>query len=298
MEDAMRLCLALSALAFLAPGVAWASEAAQVNQANRLFQQGKFTDAVEKYQAALQDGKNASPLLEYNLGTGLYKKGDYTASIEHLGKALDPKAAQLQPLALYNLGDAFYKRGISQEDKNIDGAIADLQQSISNFEQVLKIDAKDGDAQYNKKFVEKELQRLKKKKEQQQQQQQNEEQGRKKSQESQQQKSEQEQDKQSKGQEPQQPPPQNKENENSQDQQQKKDNPRPSEEPQKGNKDNNQNQKEDQGRQEQEDQGEADDMLRKEAKDNLEDYERNEEPKALLNFVPKEKTERPVLRDW
>ena len=47
-----------------------------------------------------------------------------------------------------------------------------MQKALENYDKTLQLNAKDGDAQYNRNFVEKEIERLKKKKEEQKQQQQ------------------------------------------------------------------------------------------------------------------------------
>ena len=280
MERMMKQNVCLLFLLFC-PFLAWASlPAAEVNAANRLFKQGKFDGAVEKYQAALEK-EAASPLIEYNLGTALYKKGDYASAVEHLDKAVGSKVKGLDPLAQYNLGDALYKRGLGQEDKDIDAAIADVQQDIANFDQVLKMNAKDADAQYNKKIAQQELQRLQQLKEKRQQQDQ------------------QQQEKQQQGQQDQKP---NQQQDKGKESPQGGSENQPKSKPQENQEGSQQPAKSGDGKQQKQGQGEQaqgpDGMSIKEAKDSLEDYERNEGPKGLLNFVPKEKSEKPVLKDW
>ena len=40
------------------------------------------------------------------------------------------------------------------------------------------------------------------------------------------------------------------------------------------------------------------DIERKQAEDLLEEYQENEEPKKLLNYMPKRINDNPVLKDW
>ncbi len=137
-----------------------------VKEGNKYFQQRDYSAAEEKYKQALKDAPE-SDIINFDLGTALYKKGDYQQAIEHLQKALLGEDVELKQKALYNLGNAFYKTGIIQQDRNIDSAIEDLKKSLSYYKQALKINNEDEDAQYNYKFVEKELKRLQKKREEQ-----------------------------------------------------------------------------------------------------------------------------------
>jgi len=201
-----------------------ASSAKEVTEGNRLYKQGHYGDAASRYDAALAAGGQ-------------------------------------EAVARYNLGDALYKQGKGLEDKNIKGAIEDMQRSIADYEQVLKKNAKDADAQYNYEFVKKELERLKKKKEQQQKQQQ-------------------QQQNQQREQKPRQNQDQQKQQQQKQQQPQQQDQKQPS------------------GQQKKDSGGQDKEMPPQEAKDILEGYQRNEEPQGLLNFIPKEKPEKPVEKDW
>ena len=57
------------------------------DQANQAYQQGKFSDAVQKYEQILQSG-NASGELFYNLGNAYYKSGNIGKAILHYERAL------------------------------------------------------------------------------------------------------------------------------------------------------------------------------------------------------------------
>ena len=75
------------------PSLVWASLAGEVNQANDLYKQGKFDDALGLYREALgQDDK--SGVVKYDFGTAWYKKGDYAKAREYLEKAAQDKKAK------------------------------------------------------------------------------------------------------------------------------------------------------------------------------------------------------------
>ena len=255
------------------PSLLWAKG---INDANRLYVHGKYDEAVEVYQkAADADVKNS--LAQYDLGTALYKKGDFDRSAKYLQQSLAAKEPNLRLNAQYNLGNALYRSGMARQKQDIDGAIASLQKSLDNFDDVIKTDAKDADARYNRDIVQKELERLKKKKEEQKQQQQQ----------KQQQKDQEQKDK-----------DQQKDQHNQQDQSKDQNGNR---EEQKQNSSEEQKKQEQQKQNEQQGQSQAEKaraMEEQQARNLLQEYERNEAPAGLLNFIPKKGKEQDVDKDW
>ncbi len=86
MKPAIVMVLMLSAAALHAETAEQAFD-----QANQLYQQGTFTDAIEKYEAILQSGL-VSAELYYNLGNAYYKTGNIGKAILNYERAL-----RLQP---------------------------------------------------------------------------------------------------------------------------------------------------------------------------------------------------------
>jgi len=249
---------------FLVPAKVFASVAGEVNKANDLYKQGKFDDSLKLYQKAL-DLDDTSPVVKYDLGTALYKQGDYTKALGYLEQAAQDKNFKIKPKAEYNLGNVLYKSGMQKANTNVNEAIKSLQEALGHYGQTITVDPKDQDALYNQDFVKKEIARLKKIKQQQQ-----------KNQQQQNQKQQQENR-------------QNQHNQQGQQNQQKQ-----QENQQQSKQGNSKNQKNAQ-EQAQENQKELD---RKQAEDLLEEYQENEEPKKLLNYMPKKINDRPVLKDW
>ncbi len=246
------------------PSVLWAqglalSSPKGINDANRLYAKGEYDKAAAVYQKAVRSG-DKNFLARYDLGTALYKKGDFDKSAGYLQQALAAKDPNVRLKAQYNLGNALYKVGMAQEDKNIDGAIASLEKSFGNYDDVIKADAKDADARYNRDIVQKELERLKKKKKKQDQQ----------------------------------------KNQNGQGQQNKQDQSqqeRPKDQGKDGQQ-RDQPKQEDQQGQQQGGQEQQKDQSEQQAKSLLQEYERTEAPQGLLNFIPKGGKEQDVDKDW
>ncbi len=78
---------------FLTPGIGLAASdfTTQFDEANKLYEQGKFTEATQSYEALLTNG-HATPTLFYNLGNAYYKAGQNGRAI-----AAYRQAQQLTP---------------------------------------------------------------------------------------------------------------------------------------------------------------------------------------------------------
>jgi len=277
-------------LLFLAPSLGYASVAGEVNKANDLYKQGKFDDSLDLYQKAL-DQDDQSSVVKYDLGTALYKKGEYAKALGYLEQAAQDKNIKVKPKAEYNLGNVLYKSGIQKENTKVDEAIKSLQDALGHYSQTIALDPKDHDAVFNQDFVKKEIERLKQKKQQQQKQNQQQQQN---------QKQQQQDQKNQQGQQGQQKQQQNQQNQQNQQQNQQK-----QQESQQARQKNSQDQKDQQksrAQKPQNAQAQAEEkqkeLDRKQAEDLLEDYQENEEPKKLLNYMPKKIDDRPVLKDW
>ena len=229
----------------------------KVGEGNNLFERGDYGQAAEKYKEALKKDEN-SDIINFNLGTALYKNKEYDQAVTQLQKSLLSDDEKLKGKAGYNLGNAFYKSGISREKSDIKKAIQSLTQSLKSYERTLAIDKDDNDAQFNYEFVKKELERLKKKQEQPQNQDQ------KQPQDSQENKSDQSQEK--------------------QDSNEQKSSAGEKTEPE---------QKEQAGEQPKD----SKEMSAKEAERLLKDYQEGE-PAGKLNLQPFSAKDRPVIKDW
>jgi Ca-activated chloride channel family protein len=122
-----------------------------LNRGNDLYKKGEYSQAGQVYNKILQ--KKASDLkARFNLGDSLYKEGRYQESqkvFESLTASSVPKG--LRESAYYNLGNSFFK----QED---------YKGAIGAYEEALKIDPKDKDAQFNLELAKKMLTMPKKEK--------------------------------------------------------------------------------------------------------------------------------------
>ncbi len=115
-----------------------------LNRGNDLYKKGEYSQAGNIYHKIL--GKKANnQKAKFNLGDSLYKEGKYQESqiiFEYLAKNAGDK--KLREKSFYNLGNSFFK----QED---------YKSAIGAYEEALKIDPKDKDAQFNLELAKKML---------------------------------------------------------------------------------------------------------------------------------------------
>lgn len=300
-----------------------ASKEGSVKNGNALYQKENFAEAAKKYEAALEKDPQ-SDIINFDLGTAYYKKGNYEKAIDALQKALLSDDTQLRSKTQYNLGNTFYKLGLGQDKQgDTQKAVSSLEQSLERYQNVLSQkndkakEKKDPDAQHNYDAVKKVLEELKQKlQKQQQQQSKGQEDKNKDKQQQEQQKQEQQnaekeqQEKQSESEKNSEPDKkENSSGSSARQQQQQKDSAKTDQEQQKDNdKEPNltqntsgPNDKKDNGQQSSSAGGAQDaqqPLSSKEAEMLLRDYQQDEEPKGLLNFMHRKSKEVPVGKDW
>src|SRR5438552_9134717 len=91
-------CLWLMLVLLCAGSVARAEDVSTAfDQANRLYEEGKFTEAAAAYEKMLQQGQ-ASPALYFNLGNALFKAGQVGRAVLNyrLAERLAPRDTDIR----------------------------------------------------------------------------------------------------------------------------------------------------------------------------------------------------------
>ena len=265
-------------------------------EGNLLYEQGNYVASEKKFQEALEKLPE-SDIVNFNLGTVLYKEKEYGEAVDYFQKVFLSEDDQLRLKAYYNSGNALYKMGISQEQKNSATlAIPPIEKSLKQYERALEIDENDEDTKHNYMFVQKELIRLQQK---QQQKQQQKGQGQDSKQSENQEEGQGQQSQESQGQEGQ------KDQRGDQDGQQQQGEEWEGQEGQEDEQDSQQ--KSAQEGEEEDDKNQqnsgtaplsASELTLQEAQMLLESYQQSEEPQQLLNMQPRVNYSAPVLKDW
>ncbi len=125
----------------------------EVSEGNSLFSEGRFDEAHEKYQQALEEDPS-SAVIRYNLGDAEYKKNLYEEAIEAFSQAMQTEDPELQASASYNLGNALYRLG-------------KLEDSIQAYQDALRVNPDDKDSKHNLEFVRSKLEEQEKQDQQQ-----------------------------------------------------------------------------------------------------------------------------------
>jgi len=91
--------------------------------ANRLFEQSKFAEALDRYARALQLQPD-DPLLRLNSGDALYRQGKFAEAREEFAKAAAGGGYRVASAAHFNSGNAFLR------EQNIDSAIEEYKNAL------------------------------------------------------------------------------------------------------------------------------------------------------------------------
>ncbi len=125
----------LLAAVLLPSHVAGQEGRAQVQEGNRLYSEGRFDDAHQKYLEALLEDPESS-LIRFNDGNALYQNQDFQRAMERFLEAAESGDPELRNAAWYNLGNALFR---AQQ----------LQESLDAYKQALRTNPSDTDAKHN-----------------------------------------------------------------------------------------------------------------------------------------------------
>ena len=117
-----------------------------VQKGNKLYNNGKFDEALKTYVDGQIEHAD-DPSLKYNIASAQYKNKNYEEAIKgYLDVAATAKDAKLQEKALYGSGNALFRQG-------------KLEEAIEYYKKALEIDPNDQDAKHNLEFAREELKR-------------------------------------------------------------------------------------------------------------------------------------------
>ncbi len=102
---------------------------------NKALAEDKADEALKYYKDAEVE-KPKQPVLDYNIGTALYKQNKYPEAVQRYTRALNTDDPKFQADAYYNSGNALFRAQQYAE-------------AINAYKKSLEINAEDSDAKYN-----------------------------------------------------------------------------------------------------------------------------------------------------
>ncbi len=126
----------------------------KVREGNRLYQAGKYDEALGQYVDA-QLNAPASPQLDFNTADVQYKRGKFDAAARLFGKVLKSDDAAMKAKSCFNMGNTLYRQGKMEDALEHYKKTLDYVDGVapgSNEFETLK-----HDAQYNYEYVKKKM---------------------------------------------------------------------------------------------------------------------------------------------
>ena len=155
---ALTLALPLTLMLALACGTTPEGAAFKLNeQGARFYQQSFFLQALDSFRQA-QVQRPDMPELSINVGTALYKIGEYKRSAREHQRALTSESQELRGPANFNIGNAFYqlgqyeeayeayRRALLQDPSDLDAKI-NLELALLRIQEQQQAQQQEGDAQ-------------------------------------------------------------------------------------------------------------------------------------------------------
>ncbi len=115
---------------------------------NKLYQEGKYEDAVKEYTEGLT--KKADYTLFYNRGASFFKLGQYDKALSDFENSATYSNSDTGHIrAIYNAGNSSFMKAETDKVKNPSAALQSYEKAVSHFERVLQLDKNNQKAAYN-----------------------------------------------------------------------------------------------------------------------------------------------------
>lgn len=128
-------------------------------EGGRLYDEGRYAEAVEVYREALIDEPDQVPL-QYNLGAALYRDGKFGQAVDTYRSIVARSLDEWTGRASYNLGNALYRLGEGAVEDDPQATIASWQEALLAYRRAMAADYDDVDPKFNHELVTRELEDL------------------------------------------------------------------------------------------------------------------------------------------
>ncbi len=114
--------------------------AVAVRQGNKLYADGRYNEAIKKYDEALVESPQALEP-KFDKAASYFRLDDTAPAIElYKQAAAESRNMSLVAKAKYNLGNCYFVEGTKQKDSDLQKALDDMRTGIENWRAVLEIE--------------------------------------------------------------------------------------------------------------------------------------------------------------
>ncbi len=153
------IAILLLALASSVPAVAQSARSL-VGEGNRAYADKQFPEALEHYKDA-ESLKPDSPQIWFNKGDALYQQGKFSEAIDAYEQAAaGGRDSRLEALSKYNQGNASFQSGKTKGQANPGDAIAAMQRGVELYHDALDLDPSMDAARHNIEVTKRAIQEL------------------------------------------------------------------------------------------------------------------------------------------
>jgi len=120
------------------------------NSGLEAYDREDYAGAISEFDRQLQQ-QSDSAALNFDLGAAAYKSGDYDKALAAFSKAVTSPNPLLRAAAEYNLGNTLFQQGAATEQE--DHRVQHWKDALQHYEEALKVNPQDKDAEYNRDVV-------------------------------------------------------------------------------------------------------------------------------------------------
>ncbi len=128
----------------------------EIKEGNRLYDEGKYEEAIEKYNEAKAESPDMD-IVNFNLGDALYKSGQYQESVDAFTRALNTEDPEIEADAIYNIANTKYKLGSTLLNTDLNSAADHYREALDYYKRAIEINEHNSSAKFNHELVEREL---------------------------------------------------------------------------------------------------------------------------------------------